>query len=82
MSEFEEVFIEANKWLTISGVETVIPNQEEKSLMVLTSSTSILLTNLIPERFKGYNVILCYVHGLSVKTRKHGRRQDLETITH
>ena len=70
MSKFENVLVEAAQWLTIPGVETIIPNPDDNSIMVVASCSTLLPTNLIPEIYKGYAVNLYYVHGLSLDQKK------------
>ena len=69
MSQFEDALIEAVQWLSIPGVENIIPNEADQSIMVLTSCSSLLLSELIPEQFMGFNVIFYYVHGLNVNAQ-------------
>ena len=51
MSSFEDALIETSRWLSIPGVETIIPDEIDKSFLVLTSCPSIDLAELIPEKF-------------------------------
>jgi len=66
MSNFEEALIESTQWLTIPGVETIIPNQAEQTILVLVSSSDLLIKEFIPEIFRGFAVSFYCVHGLNV----------------
>jgi len=70
MSKYENILAEATQWLTIPGVETIIPNPDDNSIMVVVSCSTLLLTNFIPEFYKGYVVNLHYVHGLNLSPKK------------
>jgi len=66
MTSFKRALDESSTWLTIPGVEAIIPNTTDQSIMVLTSCSSLFLTELIPEYFQGYMVNLYYIHGLNI----------------
>ena len=70
MSKYENILTEVSQWLTIPGVETIIPNPEENSIMVVVSCSTLLLAEHIPEFYKGCVVNLYYVHGLNLNTKK------------
>jgi len=53
MSSFEDALIETSRWLSIPGVETIIPDKIDKSFLVLTSCPSIDIAELIPENIWG-----------------------------
>jgi len=66
MSKFEDAVVDATKWLSIPGVETIIANDDDFSILVLTSCSANILTGLIPDTFKGFQVNLYCVAGLHV----------------
>jgi len=66
MSDFETAMNEAVQWLNIPGVETIIPSHDDEAIIVLISSSTLLISAFIPERFKGFPVSFYYVHGLKV----------------
>ena len=70
MSRFENVLAETAQWLTIPGVETIIPNPSDNSIMVVISCSTLALSDSIPEHFKGYVVDLYCVPGLDLKPKK------------
>ena len=79
MSHYEDALIEASKWLSIPGVETIIPDETAQSIMVLTSCSSMMLCDLIPEYLMGFMVNLYYVHGLNVN--KESTDTSLQHLT-
>ena len=66
MTKFDDAFIESSEWLGIPGVETVIPNEADHSILVIVSNSSLLVSGLIPDSLMGVNVNLLYVQGLHV----------------
>ncbi len=52
---------------SVQGVETIIPNQEEKTIMVFVSISTLSISELIPEIFRGFAVSFYYVQGLKGK---------------
>ena len=66
MTKFDDAFIAAGELLSIPGVETIIPDEVEHSIIVLISSSSLLLSDLIPDSLLGFSVSMLYVQGLSV----------------
>jgi len=66
MSNFEDALIESTQWLSIRGVETIIPDQQEKTIMVLVSISTLSISQLIPDIFRGFAVNFYYVQGLKV----------------
>ncbi len=66
MSNFESALLESAQWLNIPGVETIIPDPADESILVVISSSVLLINRFVPEVFKGFSVSFYYVHGLSV----------------
>jgi len=77
MSKFEDAVIEATQWLAIPGVETIVANDEDFSIMILTSCSPTILGDHIPDNFQGFQVNFYYVEGLHVnKNLQHSSRSE------
>ncbi|MBN4080430.1 hypothetical protein JYT31_02085 [Beggiatoa alba] len=75
MTDFENALQKTSDWLNIPGVETIIPDHVEQSIMVLISCSPEKISEQIPTIFMGFFVNIYYVQGLSVN---HRQRTSLE----